>query len=101
MIKAGVIDGKEQWKLEMSGSLNELMNDFRAISKGMREFLTDKFGKEDGIRIFNVLSSDMSDKYIVEEVANIIDEHLEKEFEKYGQDGLLKAFMKMFGDKEV
>ncbi len=101
MIKAGVIDGKEQEKLEMRGSLNELMNDFRSISKGVRGFLTDKFGKEDGIKIFNVLSSDMSDKDIVEEVSNIIDEHLEKEFEKYEPDGLLKAFMKMFGDKEV
>jgi hypothetical protein len=36
MIKAGVIDGKEQEKLEMRGSLNELMNDFRSISKGVR-----------------------------------------------------------------
>lgn len=101
MIKAGVIDGKEQGKLEMRGSLNELMNDFRSISKGMRGFLTDKFGKEDGIKIFNVLSSDMSDKDIVEEVSNIIDEHLEKEFEKYKPDGLLKALMKMLDGKEV
>lgn len=101
MIKTGVIDGKELGKLEMSGSLNELMNDFRSISKGMRGLLTDKFGKEDGIKIFNVLSSDMPDKDIVEEVSNIIYEHLEKEFEKCKPDGLLKAFMKMFGDKEV
>lgn len=101
MIKTGRVEGKEQEKLEMRGSLNELMNDFRSISKGMRGFLTDKFGKEDGIKIFNVLSSDMSDKDIVEEVSNIIDEHLEKEFEKCKPDGLLKAFMKMLDGKEV
>jgi hypothetical protein len=38
----------------------------------------------------------MSDKDIVEEVSNIIDEHLEKEFKKSKPTGLLKAFMNMF-----
>lgn len=80
MIKTNVDDNKKGTKVNMSGSLNELMNDFKAISQGMRELLTDDFGKEDGEAIFDVLSSDSSDGNVVEEVQNIIYKHIKKEF---------------------
>lgn len=78
MIKTNVDDNKKCTKVNMSGPLNELMNDFRAISQGMRELLTDDFDKEDGEAIFDVLSSDTSDGNVAEEVRNIIDKHIKK-----------------------
>lgn len=86
MIKTNVVDNKKRTNVNMSGPLNELMNDFRAISQCMRELLTDDFGKEDGEAIFDVLSSDPSDGNVVEEVRNIIDKHIKKEFMKMRDD---------------
>lgn len=72
MIKTGRVEGKETGTLEMSGTLNDLMNDYNVIAKGMRKILVEKFGKEDGDKVFDILSSDKP------------------------RDGLLKAFMNMF-----
>lgn len=47
MIKTGRVEGKETGTLEMSGTLNDLMNDYNVIAKGMRKILVEKFGKED------------------------------------------------------
>ncbi len=37
MIKTGRVEGKETGTLEMSGTLNDLMNDYNVIAKGMRK----------------------------------------------------------------
>lgn len=52
MIKTGRVEGKETGTLEMSGTLNDLMNDYNVIAKGMRKILVEKFGKEDGDKVF-------------------------------------------------
>ena len=39
MIKTGRVEGKETGTLEMSGTLNDLMNDYNVIAKGMRKYL--------------------------------------------------------------
>ena len=96
MIKARVIDGKETGTLEMSGTLNDLMNEYNAIAKGMRKILVEKFGKEDGDKVFYILSSDKPRDGLRKEVHSVIDEHLENTFKKSEPTGLLKAFMNMF-----
>ena len=96
MIKTGRVEGKETGTLEMSGTLNDLMNDYNVIAKGMRKILVEKFGKEDGDKVFDILSSDKPRDGLREEVHSVIDEHLENEFEKSEPTGLLKAFMNMF-----
>ena len=42
MIKTGRVEGKETGTLEMSGTLNDLMNDYNVIAKGMRKILVEK-----------------------------------------------------------
>ena len=96
MIKTGRVEGKETGTLEMSGTLNDLMNDYNVIAKGMRKILVEKFGKEDGDKVFDILSSDKPRDGLREEVHSVIDEHLENEFKKSEPTGLLKAFMNMF-----
>ena len=93
MIKTGRVEGKETGTLEMSGTLNDLMNDYNVIAKGMRKILVEKFGKEDGDKVFDILSSDKPRDGLREEVHSVIDEHLENEFKKSEPTGLLKAFM--------
>ena len=41
MIKTGRVEGKETGTLEMSGTLNDLMNDYNVIAKGMRKILVE------------------------------------------------------------
>ena len=41
----------------MSGTLNDLMNDYNVIAKGMRKILVEKFGKEDGDKVFDILQA--------------------------------------------
>lgn len=96
MIKTGRVEGKETGTLEMSGPLNDLMNDYSVIARGMRKILAEKFGKEDGDKIFDILSSDKPRDGLREEVHSVIDEHLENEFKKSEPNGLLKAFIDMF-----
>lgn len=96
MIKTGRVEGKETGTLEMSGTLNDLMNDYNVIAKGMRKILVEKFGKEDGDKVFDILSSDKPRDGLREEVRSVIDEHLENEFKKSEPTELLKAFMNMF-----
>ena len=96
MIKTGRVEGKETGTLEMSGTLNDLMNDYNVIAKGMRKILVEKFGKEDGDKVFDILSSDKPRDGLREEVHSVINEHLENEFKKSEPTGLLKAFMNMF-----
>lgn len=99
MIKTGRVEGKETGTLEMSGTLNDLMNDYNVIAKGMRKILVKKFGKEDGDKVFDILSSDKPRDGLREEVHSVIDKHLENEFKKSEPTGLLKAFMsKTFED---
>ena len=98
MIKTGRVEGKETGTLEMSGSLNDLMNDYNVIAKGMRKILVEKFGKEDGDKVFDILSSDKPRDGLREEIHSIIDGHLENEFKKSEPNGLLKAFMNMFSN---
>lgn len=96
MIKTGRVEGKETGTLEMSGTLNDLMNDYNVIAKGMRKILVEKFGKEDGDKVFDILSSDKPRDGLREEVHSVIDEHLENEFKKSKPTRLLKVFMNMF-----
>ena len=96
MIKTGRVEGKEKGTLEMSGTLNDLMNDYNVIAKGMRKILVEKFGKEDGDKVFDILSSDKPRDGLREEVHSVINKHLENEFKKSEPTGLLKAFMNMF-----
>ena len=56
----------------------------------------EKFGKEDGDKVFDILSSDKPRDGLREEVHSVIDEHLENEFKKSEPTGLLKAFMNVF-----
>ena len=95
MIKTGRVEGKETGTLEMSGTLNVLMNDYNVIARGMRKILVEKFGKEDGDKVFDILSSDKPREGLREEVHSVIDEHLENEFKKSESAGLLKAFIDM------
>lgn len=101
MIKTGRVEGKETGTLEMSGTLNDLMNDYNVIAKGMRKILVEKFGKEDGDKVFDILSSDKPRDGLREEVHSVIDEHLEDEFKKSELNGLLKAFMDMFDKGKI
>lgn len=101
MIKTGRVEGKETGALEMSGTLNDLMNDYNVIAKGMRKILVEKFGKEDGDKVFDILSSDKPRDGLREEVHSVIDEHLENEFKKYKPTGLVKAFMDMFDKGKI
>ena len=101
MIKTGRVEGKETGTLEMSGTLNVLMNDYNVIARGMRKILVEKFGKEDGDKVFDILSSDKPREELRGEIHSLIDEHLENEFKKSEPAGLVKAFMDMFDKDKI
>ena len=71
MIKTGRVEGKETGTLEMSGTLNDLMNDYNVIAKGMRKILVEKFGKDSVVKAMLVQKAQ---DYVIEH-ANIAIEY--------------------------
>ena len=79
MIKAER-NGKGVGSVEIDGFPNDIMNEFKGISRGVRKMLADKFGEDAGEKVFNILASGKPDDEIASEINEVLkDVFMEKE----------------------
>lgn len=79
MIKAER-NGKGTGAVEISGFLNDTMNEFKGICRGVRKVFVDKFGEDAGEKVFNILASGKPNDEIASEINEVLkDVFMEKE----------------------
>lgn len=79
MIKAER-NGKGTGSVEISGSMNDIMNEFKGICNGVRKMFVDEFGEDAGEKAFNIPASGKPDDEIASEINEVLkDVFMEKE----------------------
>lgn len=77
MIKAER-NGKGTGSVEISGFLNDTINEFKGICRGVRKIFVDKFGEDAGEKVFNILASGKPDDEIASEINEVLKDVLWK-----------------------
>ena len=96
MIKAER-NGKGTGSVEISGFLNDTMNEFKGICRGVRKMFADKFGEDAGEKVFNILASGKPDDEIASEINDVLkDVFMEKEKIIDSSDAILALLRHVF-----